>query len=53
MKKTTLWDRIKDVMWYDRINAIEFYFAKRWLDKTFGKQEYWGDYLMENLKRPD
>ena len=49
MKAYTFWDRIKDVLWRDRINAIEYYFAKRWLDRNFGKQEFWGDYLFEKL----
>lgn len=47
MKAYTLWDRIVDFIWFDRINSIEYYFAKRWLDKNFGKREYWGDYIME------
>ena len=28
---------------------LEFYFAKKWLDRTFGKQEYWGDKILELL----
>lgn len=30
---------------------MEYYFAKRWLDKNFGEQEYWGDYLSEKLPK--
>ena len=42
MGKPTLKDKIEEV-----INSVEYYFAKRWLDKTFGKQEYWGDYIQK------
>lgn len=40
------------------IRFLEYYFAKRWLDRTFGEQEYWGDLidsLLENtvaMKEP-
>ncbi len=27
------------------IDAVDYYFAKRWLDRMFGYQEYWGEYL--------
>ena len=49
MKETTIWDKIKEPF-YNLYNLIEYYFAKKWLDKHFGKQEYWGDYLMEKLE---
>lgn len=47
MKKYTLLDSIRD-WWY----GIEYRFAKRWLDRNFGEQEYWGDFLMEKLYPP-
>ena len=47
MKAYTLLDRIKDFIWYDRIRAIEYYFAKKWLDKNFGEQEYWGEVISD------
>lgn len=50
MKEYTTWDKVVDFIWRDRIRKIEYYFAKRWLDKNFGEQEYWGEYLMEKLK---
>jgi hypothetical protein len=28
-----------------KVSSLEYWFAKRWLDRTFGKQEYWGDYI--------
>lgn len=40
MGKPTLRDKINQI-----IGSIEYYFAKKWLDKTFGEQEYWGDYI--------
>lgn len=49
MKETNLFERLIDKILYEQINRIEYYFAKRWLDKVFGdiagKQEYWGDYI--------
>lgn len=30
---------------------IEYYFAKKWLDRTFGKQEYWGNTISEALSK--
>lgn len=45
MGKETFWDKIVGVYYH-----IEWYFARRWLDRNFGKQEYWGDYLTEKLK---
>lgn len=48
MKAYTIFDTIKDFL-FSPIYKIEYWFAKRWLDKNFGKQEYWGDYLMEKL----
>ena len=49
MKEYSLLDEIKDKLWSNHVRAIEYYFAKRWLDKNFGEQEYWGDYLYEKL----
>ena len=50
MEKETFWSKTLDFIWWNRIRAAEYYFAKRWLDRNFGVQEYWGDYLMEKLK---
>ncbi len=50
MKQQTMWDKIKEpflVIYF----KIEYYFAKRWLDSNFGEKEYWGDYLLEHLKK--
>ena len=48
MRETTFWDRIADPFRELRL-AIEYHFAKKWLDRNFehvvGKQEYWGDFL--------
>ena len=40
MNKPTIKDKLKEIL-----SNIEYFFAKRWLDRTFGKQEYWGDYI--------
>lgn len=29
------------------IQPVEYYFAKKWLDKNFGERDYWGDYIAE------
>lgn len=64
MKEYTTIDKILDFTWRDRINSLEYYFAKRWLNRNFGKQfdynqEYWGEVIsdwynshkeLENLK---
>ena len=47
MEKQTIWTKIRDFVWRDRISAVEYFFAKRWLDRNFSKQEYWGDYIAE------
>lgn len=32
--------------WFtEQVLKIEYYFAKRWLDKNFGENDYWGDYI--------
>ena len=46
MESYTLKHKIQDVFLYP-LKKLEWYFAKRWLDKNFGKQEYWGQYIME------
>lgn len=46
MREHTRIDSIKD-WWY----SIEYRFAKRWLDRTFGKQEFWGDIISELLSK--
>lgn len=33
------------------IDYIEYYFAKRWLDKNFGEDDYWGDTIGELLSK--
>lgn len=40
MGKQTFADKVIEL-----IDKLEYYFAKKWLDKTFGKQDYWGDYI--------
>ena len=52
MKTYTFWDKIRDTLWFDRINSIEYYFAKKWLNKNFGKQfdyedVYWGEVISD------
>ena len=42
MNTPNLMDKINEL-----VSKVEYFFAKRWLDKTFGKQEYWGDYIQE------
>ena len=49
MGSRNILEKLLDFIWYDRISAIEYFFAKRWLDKTFGKQEYWGDFIAEGI----
>lgn len=31
---------------------VDFLLAKRWLDRNFGKQEYWGDYIQNLISKP-
>ena len=33
------------------IYKIEYLFAKRWLNKTFGTQEFWGDYISDLMMK--
>jgi hypothetical protein len=47
MKEYTTRDRILDFVWRDWINKIEYYFAKKWLDRNFGENEYWGEVISE------
>ena len=28
-------------------DSFEYYFAKKWLNRTFGEQEYWGEFILE------
>lgn len=51
-EQLTIINRIT-VFFADKIYDIEYFFAKRWLDKTFGEQEYWGDYISELIQRHD
>ena len=48
----TLWQKIQ---WQieQLIDAVDYFFAKRWLDRTFGYQEYWGEYLDRVLPYED
>ena len=50
MQKETLLDKIIEATIGRTIGRLEYYFAKRWLDKNFGKREYWGDYITELIK---
>jgi hypothetical protein len=31
----------------DLYEKMTYFFAKRWLDKTFGEREYWGSFIGE------
>ncbi len=54
---------MEDKKWYTDLlripqhilRNIEYFFAKRWLDKNFGVREYWGDdiyrLLLNNEKK--
>jgi len=44
MKEYTKLDYIKD-LFRKPYNKIEYYFAKKWLDSSFGKRENWGEVL--------
>ena len=46
---------LEKIVWKMRqlIDAVDYYFAKRWLDRTFGYQEYWGEYLDRVLPYKD
>lgn len=39
--------------WYDifgnTLQNIEWYFAERWLNRTFGEKEYWGEWIMNKI----
>lgn len=47
MGKYTFWDKVLDFIWRDPCRSVEYWFTKRWLDRNFGEQEYWGDYIAE------
>ena len=47
MKAETFLDKLKRILWQEPLGKIEYFFAKRYLDKTFGKREYWGEYIQE------
>lgn len=47
MKEYTKLDRFLDFIWRDRVRNIEYFFAKRWLDKNFGRHEYWGEVISD------
>lgn len=47
MKEYTFWDKIRYMLWFSPYGKIEYFFAKRWLNHTFGKHEYWGDYIAD------
>ena len=51
MKEYTFWDRFLDFIWRDRVNSLEYFFAKRWLDKNFGEQKYWGEYISDLIRK--
>lgn len=46
MAPDTLKNKIR--FWFaDKWGNVEYWFTKRWLDRHFGEQEYWGDYIAE------
>ena len=47
MDGETILEKIIRIFWHEPINKFEYFFAKKWLDKTFGKQEYWGQNILE------
>lgn len=53
MREPTIIDRLFIYPYNKILEHIEYFFAKRWLDKNFGEQEYWGDFLMEHLNQPE
>jgi len=56
MDGETILEKIIRIFWHEPINKFEYFFAKKWLDNTFGKQEYWGQYILElisSLKKGD
>ncbi len=46
MSKESITDKIKAI-YYDQIC---YFFAKQWLNKNFGKKEYWGSEIEDLLK---
>jgi hypothetical protein len=48
MKEYTKIDQIKDIL-KRPYQKLEYFFAKRWLDRNFGKREYWGQEIMDLL----
>ncbi len=44
---------MRDTKWYhfltDWYYDLEWFFAKRWLNRTFGYKEYWGDYIESRI----
>ncbi len=45
MGNPNLFERLVNLLWHRPLETVEYYFAKRWLDKTFGEREYWGDFI--------
>ena len=52
MTNQTLWNKIIEPF-RNAFLGVEYYFAKRWLDRNFGKQDYWGEYISDLLHERD
>jgi hypothetical protein len=55
MKSETFVERMIRILWRDPIGKIQYYFAKEWLNNTFGwkvgRKEYWGEYLQNLIEK--
>ena len=51
----TIIEKIKRILWEEPRDKVEYYFAKRWLDRNFGidvgKHEYWGEFILELITK--
>jgi hypothetical protein len=49
MGEYTFWEAIITKIRENTIDKLEYYFAKRWLDKHFSEKEYWGEYIAKKI----
>lgn len=46
---------MRDTKWYDGVidwyHDVEWFFARRWLNRTFGHKDYWGDFIQDAILR--
>ena len=48
MGELTLFEKIERFL-MQPYYSLEYFFAKKWLDRNFGEREYWGSDILEML----